>query len=323
MNFGLLPPCNLDQYKEVWKQRHKFLPAVKKICQLHNVNSGQFRIFETGSNFVIQVNENIIVKIYFPFLRNQFDAESAVLNAIEGRLKIKTPKLQFSGELDSWPYIGMSIVNGTSLSKVWPTLNHSNRILIMKDLGKLISAFHEIPIEQLTKKLSSDWHKFLNSQILGCIDRHLKTNLPANLLLGLPSYLPRSVTEIWDEKRLTLISGDFTPEHILLNETNGHWSISGLIDFADSMVGQPEYDFSGPATFITVGETGLLKEMLISYGYTDSDLDGAFSKRMMQLTLLHRFANFREQLKIINWESQFDKIEDLEKYLWYFYESKS
>lgn len=294
------------------------MPAVEKICRSHNVAFENPRVFEAGSNLVVQVNSELIVKAYFPFLRNQYEAECAVMRAVEGQLPVQTPTLRFQGELDSWPYIGMTMVEGASLGTVWDGIEHWNRVSILQELGKLMRAFHSVPTKDLRPHLLNDWKDFQTKQIEGCHARHQKMLLPEHLLDQLQDYLPKSLDEIWDSKQFTLISGDFTSEHILLKQENRKWTICALIDFADCMLGQPDYDFSGPATFVIHGDGKLMRAMLTSYGYAAEDLSPSLSKKLMQLTFLHRFANFKEQIKLKDWETRFKNIEDLERAVWNF-----
>ncbi|MES2803569.1 MAG: aminoglycoside 3'-phosphotransferase/choline kinase family protein [Bdellovibrionota bacterium] len=313
-----LPECNRDQYADVWKKRHSFLSAIEEVCRRHGISSQSAKVFETGSNLVVQVTPELIVKLYFPFLRDQFESERSVLKAIKGRLTVATPELFFEGELEGWPYIIMGFVTGTSLGEIWSSIEQSNKLSIMKELGQIIRALHEVPTDSLKESFPNDWNNFLTRQLEGCISRHQKTGLPENLLSELPSLLPASAAAIWDGKKPVLISGDFTPEHILLSKQSGKWSVVGLIDFADCMIGQHEYDFTGPATFITCGDTELLTQMFISYGYTRDSLNADLRRRMMLLTILHRFANFKEQVRVEGWQQKFTTLLQVEQFLWGF-----
>lgn len=313
-----LPKCTLEQHSEIWKNRHSLIPALQEICKKHSITPVSLKIFETGSNVVARITRDLILKLYFPFLRHQFEAERAVLKAIQGRMPVQTPKLHFEGEHDEWPYLILSNVEGTSLKDVWSSLDSSNKESLIEELGQIIRALHEVPITSLIGHLPNEWNTFLKRQIAGAVSLHKKTNLPENLLTGLETYLPQSPKEIWDEKSECLVSGDFTPEHLLLSKKGNRWTTTGLIDFADSMIGQREYDLTGPVTFIIPGERLLLKRLLMSYGYESSSLTPGLSKQLMQLTLLHRFANFKLQIAAPDWEQKVNSLEDLEQFLWGF-----
>jgi len=95
-----------------------------------------------------------------------------------------------------------------------------------------------------------------------------------------------------------------------------HWVLCGMIDFGDCMLGLPEYDLLGPGAFLIEGNAALLKEFLLSYGYQENELTLKLGKKLTLLTLLHRFSNLRNQLRISNWENRVRSFEDLEDLVW-------
>lgn len=104
--------------------------------------------------------------------------------------------------------------------------------------------------------------------------------------------------------------------NILVIQTEGVWHIAGLIDFGDSMLGLPEYDLLGPGVFLIQGNKYLLKEFLISYGYSDDKMTPALSHQLTALCLLHKYSNFNVQIRIKDWRSKVHNLEDLEKLIW-------
>ena len=65
----------------------------------------------------------------------------------------------------------------------------------------------------------------------------------------------------------------------------------GLLDFAEAMIGDREYDFAAVGIFITRGRPDLFRRFLKSYGYRPDCLDEALRTRLMLLTLLHRYCH--------------------------------
>jgi len=100
--------------------------------------------------------------------------------------------------------------------------------------------------------------------------------------------------------------------NFLVKQVSGIWHVSGLIDFGDAMLGLPEYDLLGPGTFLIQGDKILLKEFLISYGYSQEKLTVTLSNQLTVLMLLHRYSNLNIQIRIDNWINKVTSIKELE-----------
>ena len=106
--------------------------------------------------------------------------------------------------------------------------------------------------------------------------------------------------------------------NFLVKQTAGIWHIHGLIDFGDSMLGLPEYDLLGPGAFLIQGDKALLREFLVSYGYSADEMTAALSRKLTALMLLHRYSRLNAQIRIENWESKVKSMADLENLVWGF-----
>jgi len=113
-----------------------------------------------------------------------------------------------------------------------------------------------------------------------------------------------------------LLTGEYTPMNFLVKNIGGVWHIDGLIDFGDSMLGLPEYDLLGPGAFLIQGDKRLLKEFLVSYGYSPDELTPKLSHQLTALMLLHKYSNLSIQIRIKNWEGKVRNIKDLENLVW-------
>jgi hygromycin-B 7''-O-kinase len=104
--------------------------------------------------------------------------------------------------------------------------------------------------------------------------------------------------------------------NLLVKKVQGVWHIDGLIDFGDAMLGLPEYDLLGPGAFLIQGDKSLLKDFLLSYGYTPNKLTPALSHQLMALMLLHQYSNLHIQVRIKNWQNKVKTLKDLENLVW-------
>lgn len=64
----------------------------------HQLPEASLRLFSDGTNIVFSYGEKVI-KIFPPFHQNQFKSERLVLKRLDGKLSIKTPTLEYEGEL--------------------------------------------------------------------------------------------------------------------------------------------------------------------------------------------------------------------------------
>jgi hygromycin-B 7''-O-kinase len=88
-----------------------------------------------------------------------------------------------------------------------------------------------------------------------------------------------------------------------------------MIDFADSMIGPPEYDLLGPMLFLAAGDRTLIDAILKGYGWPTGSLSPELRRYLMSLQLLHRYSDFSEQLRI-PWMDRVSSLEELEELIW-------
>lgn len=236
---------------------------------------------------------------------------------LHNKLSVRTPELEYVGEIDHWPYIVMSQLEGTLLEGLWEKLDQPNKIIIIRELGSLIHEVHGLPTAGL-EAIDCHWKEFINHQLTQCVAHHQQTGLPDILLQQIPTYLD-SIKDILPAiKKPVILTGEYTPMNFLVKQEAGIWHIHGLIDFGDSMLGLPEYDLLGPGAFLIQGDKILLREFLSSYGYSTKEMTSALSDKLTALMLLHRYSRLNVQIRIENWENKVKNLMDLEELVWGF-----
>jgi hygromycin-B 7''-O-kinase len=83
-----------------------------------------------------------------------------------------------------------------------------------------------------------------------------------------------------------LLHADLTDDHFFVQEREGRWQLTGLIDFGDAMVGDPLYEFAAPAMFLSQRRPEVQRAMLRGYGLRDTP---GTADRIRAWTILHRF----------------------------------
>lgn len=294
-----------------------FLPAILAVCQRHGLTTGGLSAFERGTNVVVSNEAGQIIKLFPPFLRQKFEAERLVLARLHGKVPAATPEILWEAELEGWPYLVMSRLPGHTLEEVWPSLSGAERVEALARIGEIMRAAHALPTGGL-EGIDLGWDAFVERQIAGCQDRQRRMGLPERLVSQIPAYLasartllPRSVVPV-------LLTGEYTPENLLVTRTGGTWSVTGMIDFADACLGPPEYDLLGPCLFLAAGSEELQRAFLVACGYRITALTPELRRKLMALALLHRYSNLGYQLRIEGWESQVSSLSELEQRIWPF-----
>lgn len=211
----------------------------------------------------------------------------------------------------------MSQLEGALLEGLWEKLDHSNKIIIIRELGSLIHEVHSLPTEGL-EAIDCHWKEFINQQINRCVARHQETGLTDTLLQQIPTYLNSIKNILSAIKKPVILTGEYTPMNFLVKQEAGIWHIHGLIDFGDSMLGLPEYDLLGPGAFLIQGDKILLRVFLSSYGYFPEEMTNTLSHKLTALMLLHRYSRLNVQIRIEDWEKKVKSLDDLEKLVWGF-----
>ena len=272
------------------------------------------QLFADGTNMVFAWGESRVIKIFPPFHRDQFETERLVLKHLQGKLSVNTPILEYQGDVSGWPWLVFSKLQGTLLETLWEHLSLENKLVLIRELGALIREVHALPIEGM----DCHWPEFIDTQLRHCKEHHQKKGLPANLLQELPAWLHPVEKSLRVLKNPVLLTGEYTPMNLLVQQVEGIWHLSGLLDFGDAMTGLPEYDLLGPAAFLIQGNKALLREFLLAYGYEPKEMTGAFSHRMTALMLLHQYSNLDVQIRIPGWKDEVRNLGDLENLVWGF-----
>ncbi|MDF3054977.1 MAG: hypothetical protein K0Q74_884 [Gammaproteobacteria bacterium] len=308
---------SFEEYEKFKQQTESLEDAAKKIIYRHQLPDLPLALFSEGTNVVFAYGKNQVIKIFPPFHQNQYQSERLVLQQVQNKLPVKTPTLQYHGELSGWPYIVTSQLQGTLLETLWEGMSHANKATILSELGTLIKEVHALPIDGL-EAIDSHWEQFIEKQIAHCVKQHQSNQLPEELLQQIPDFLDSAKAILPKINRPVILTGEYTPMNLLVKQLDGTWHIDGLIDFGDAMLGLPEYDLLGPGAFLIQGDKALLKNFLIAYGYTREKLTKNLSRQLTTLMLLHQYSNLNIQVRIAGWEKKVKTIEDLENLVWGF-----
>ncbi len=202
---------------------------------------------------------------------------------------------------------------GVTLESVWARIPHPNRVALMGGIGRMMACVHRELVGSLAD-LPPQWAPFLEGQIAGCLARHTRLGSPEFLLRELVDYVREGAPLIPTAFRPVILTGEYTPFNLLVQEHNGWWEHSGMIDFGDAMIGPPEYDFLGPSTFLCAGNSELVRAWMQTYG-VGAQVSNEQRQRWMTLLLLHRYSYPKAQIRIPGWEAS-GSIAELAEKIW-------
>jgi hygromycin-B 7''-O-kinase len=308
-------PTSIEAF-DTWRaDTSQWLPVAIDIARSHSLSCSDPHVFSMGTNLVVAVDQRLILKIFPPMLRHQFESERAALARLHGQLSIPVPQVVFEGERSGWPYLVMTRVKGVNGKEAWAWLPEDQRESVLTQIGEIIAEVQRVPVGDLSQ-LQPQWKQFIPMQIEGCRARHERLGLPQKYLDGLDDFLRDAGTLIPVNAAPVILTGEYNPENIFLEEHSGRWRLAALIDFADVMTGWSEYDLVGPSTFAAGGIPGRVRSLLRGFGYSKANADPALPRRLMTLLLLHRFSNLAGQIRIEDWQQKAADLRELERLLW-------
>lgn len=310
-----LPPLSNFESFRTWRaDTSQWLPAALDIAHSHGLKTTAPHVFTTGTNLVIGLGDELILKIFPPIHRDQFVSERDSLTQLQGRLSIPIPGLLFEGERDGWPYLVITRLHGTVGSEIWPALPEDQKERVLGQIGATIAEVQRAPLGELAN-IEPGWPQFISRQIEGCRNRHARLGLPPKFLDGFDDLLHDARALIPLDQSVILI-GEYIPENFLLSQGGNGWRLSGLFDFGDVMTGFGEYDLLGPSAFMTAGMKRRVRSLLEGFGYSGAKINSAMKRRLMALMLLHRVSDPIRHIQIEGWQEKAGDLVELQELLW-------
>ncbi len=311
-----LPSLRSPETFQAWRaDASQWLPAALDIARSHGLPHADPQVFATGTNLVVGLDDRLILKIFPPFLRGQFESERISLAQPRGRLGVPIPEVVLEGERDRWPYLVITRLSGVLGTQAWPGLPEDQKECVLAQIGETIAQVQRVPVGDLAR-VEPRWPQFMAQQIAGCRARHQRLGLPQKFLDGLDDLLADAKALVALDAPPVILTGEYIPEIFLLSCDDGSWRLSGLIDFGDVMTGRAEYDLLGPSAFMTSGMRRRVRCLFRGFGYSGAEFDFTLKRRLMALLLLHRFSDPVRHICIDGWQDQASDLFQLQEMLW-------
>ena len=248
---------SFDKYQSLKKKRGiSFLSIVKDLVSsyfnenlfdLNYINSGTFNdVFDikiSDQNYIIKINYSKIKTIHLDYKINKIIYEKGI--PCVQPLFIDTSRKKYD-----FDYFIMSKAKGVSLTGYKD--NSSLFSILLENLGRVISLIHQIKIDgfglldyQGNKGLHHQWESYLflklNEHINFCFQ---KNDIDAHEKKDILHYFDK-YRYLFTLKKGSLLHGDLGNHNIFCKKTH----ITAIIDWEDSLIGDPVYDISLWATF--------------------------------------------------------------------------
>ncbi|WP_065750793.1 aminoglycoside phosphotransferase family protein [Bradyrhizobium paxllaeri] len=293
----------------------QWLLIAHDIVRGHGLACATPHVFSTGTNLVLALDENLILKIFPPFLRGQFVSERGALTQLQGRLRVAIPDIVVEGERDGWPYLVITRLSGELGADVWPSLPEADKERVLAGIGETIAEVQRVPVGPLGR-IEPGWDALMRRQIEGCRARHARLGLPQKFLDGLDDLLRDAVALTALDGPPVILTGEYIPENFLLSHGAAGWHLAGLFDFGDVMTGRGEYDLLGPSAFMTSGMPRRVRSLFEGFGYSVGDVTPDLKRRLMVLMLLHRASDPVRHFCIEGWQQKAANLHELQDLLW-------
>jgi hygromycin-B 7''-O-kinase len=311
-----LPSLTTPEAFQAWRaDPSQCLPAALDIARSHGLPYADAHVFATGTNLVVGLDDRLILKLFPPFLRGQFESERISLAQLRGRLSVPIPEIVLEGERDGWPYLVITRLSGVVGNEAWPALPEEQKERVLAQIGETIAQVQRVPVGDLAC-IEPGWERFMAQQITGCHARHERLGLPPKFLDGLDDLLVDAEALVELDAPPVILTGEYIPENFLLSCDSGDWRLSGLIDFGDVMTGRGEYDLLGPSAFMAAGMPGRVRSLMRGFGYSSAEFGFTSKRRLMALMLLHRFSDPVRHICIEGWQQKADDLYQLQELLW-------
>lgn len=282
--------------------------AITEIRRRHGLTE-TFVQSTTGST-VVFLSEEHCIKLHppFPGFVASHHREVAALECTAGTLPIATPELRAHGELGSWRYFVASRLPGQSIDTVWKDLDAAVRLDLGMQLGEAIRVLHLLEASSVSER-TQPWAEFRAEQRARCLHVEAEKDLMPDRLAELDRFLRRTDGMDTEPARASLLHTEIGPSHVLVEDGR----ITGLIDFGDAMVGDPEYDLAAVGLFVTRGDRAAFRTFGLGYGLDAAALaDPERTSRLLRHGVLHRYGTLAWYLAVL--EPPRGSLEDLAEF---------
>jgi hygromycin-B 7''-O-kinase len=249
-----------------------------------------------GGNLVVGVGERLVLKLTPPVFGLELDAEHAGLAAAAAiDLPVPSPAVIAHGFWDHWRYLLLTRIPGRPLDDPELAVAPAARAALCHRIGAWLAALHAAPAPALWPPARS-WEIYREQQLATCIDRQARWGVPPAIVAAMPGWLAAADLDR-EERPRALLHADVHDGNVLCQEVDGTWRMTGVIDFGDSLVGDPLFDLITPALLIGKCDPVCMRALLDGYGLGEEDRGPDLVRRLTAFAIIHRWNDLTRVLR--------------------------
>ena len=289
----LLPRIDTwEQWASSFNDVRLWRPVVDAICAREGIACQRIEAPESNTNAVFILDRRVVIKIYNPFWA-EYGFERALMELLAREGGVPVPAIRAAGVLRDrrdWSYLAIEFGTGCPLDELRPRLRPDQVLLeVAGQTGRLLRRLHAVDPEPLAAIDKGErWDALVVRR------RHAVVPEMIDRGLIVPAVAP-ALEELMDEALAAsrtaprvVVHGDLNAEHLLLEQRNGRWTISALLDFGDARIGVPDYEWMPLWLGLCNRDAGMMRAILDAYG---PSLPAAprLGRGIAAWTLLHDF----------------------------------
>lgn len=295
---------------------------MQSIAQHHGLSISALQRMKTGSAIVYACDESIL-KLFCPYWPEEYAREELGLDYFSAHLSVPVPKIVGRGQVEDWPYLIMQRLPGQAMGPIFGQLQANEQRSLMQQLGTLMAEMLALsqtrPLDKVfkaekLKQIQQPWPEFVAQRLSTFALQQAREGLDDVWIKPLDAFLKQQASQLPGPEPLPLLHCDLTEDHLMVEQRQGQWQITGLIDFGDAMCTHPLYDFGAPLVFYAHGRPDLRRALLQAYGFVESELNPELERRLWTALLLHRFADIPYFLHLAEADWAHGNIKALQAY---------
>jgi|GEM_PF-6546639 len=276
-----------ETFYKIFRDEELWRPAIEELLEEERIEHDLETLERVsgGSNLIYTLDDERILKVFPEITIEEYEVEFDLLEAFgQADLGLPVSSLLERGVYDGWGWGVMTRLDGTVGREVWDDVPHEDRARLVAQVGDWMAASWESDEIQSVRlpEVRADWQAAQEKFRVELHAKHLKRKAKSAHLAELEVLM--SDWEPIDDA--VTIHADLHLGNMLFSDESGRWEISGVLDFADSLVAPRIYDLSTPLLSLTRGNPELTE---ILFHHTLGPNHGVSARVMMQWILLHRF----------------------------------
>jgi hygromycin-B 7''-O-kinase len=284
---------NFQELDQLRHQPERWRPSVDRLLDSLGFSGAELRNLG-GGNLVLAINESHVIKLVPPLCANELTVEIPSLRIAGSSLPWPVPELCASGSWGSWSYMVMSKIAGQSMHDVLSELPMEQKLRITHEIGQWLAALHQLPVTETLPDCVPTWEQYLAQEQALSIERQRAWGVPDGIVAGMAACLEEANLSLHSER--CFLHADLHDANVMVDNVEGQWRITSVIDFGDAMVGEPLFDLLTPAMLIARGDRQILSALLDGYGIPVHERNRELQTRLSAYAILHRYNNLKRYL---------------------------